>query len=380
MLVRLLEARGFRNLGVAEVELADGVTLIHGPNGAGKTNLLEALCFGLTGTSWRTRTDRELIRFGEGLARAEVTVEDGGERRQFVASVIRGEGRAHRLDGGPVPGEAASLRPAVAIFSPDRLPLVKGAPAPGRGHLDPVVGAVWPAQPRGNLARFAAALAPARAEARRRFGRALAQRNALGARVRSGAGSADALAAWDAEFAAEAAAVVEARREAVELLAPSFRSGAAALGLPGVATIRYRPRTGLTDADGIAEQLRERRAQDVERGHTTHGPHLDEVEIAADDRPLRRFGSQGEQRTALLALLFAEREALLEARRIPPLMLLDDVMSELDPDRRLLLVELLARGGQALVTATEPSHVPNHDERAEVQIDAGRVRAAAGVR
>src|ERR671911_2711101 len=137
MLVRLLEARGFRNLEVAEVELADGVTLIHGPNGAGKTNLLEALCFGLTGTSWRTRTDRELIRFGEGLARAEVTVEDGGERRQFVASVIRGEGRAHRLAGGPGPGEAASLRPAVAIFSPDRLVLIKGPPALRRGPLGP---------------------------------------------------------------------------------------------------------------------------------------------------------------------------------------------------------------------------------------------------
>ena len=360
MLVRLLEARGFRNLGVAEVELADRVTLIHGPNGAGKTNLLEALCFGLTGTSWRTRTDRELIGFGEGFARAEVTVQDGDERRQFVASVIRGEGRAHRLDGNPVPGEVAALRPAVAIFSPDRLVLIKGPPALRRGHLD----------------RFVAALWPARAEARRRFGRALAQRNALVARVRSGAGSADALAAWDAEFAAEAAAVVEARREAVELLAPSFRSGAAALGLPGVATIRYRPRTGLTDADGIAEQLRERRAQDVERGHTTHGPHLDEVEIAADDRPLRRFGSQGEQRTALLALLFAEREALLEARRTPPLMLLDDVMSELDPDRRMLLVELLGGGGQALITATDPSQVPEHGGRAEVAIQRGRVTSA----
>jgi DNA replication and repair protein RecF len=356
VLVRLLETRGFRNLGVAEVELGDGLTLIHGPNGAGKTNLLEALCFGLTGTSWRTRTDRELIGFGEGLARAEVTVQDGGERRQFVASVIRGEGRAHRLDGSPVPGETAALRPAVAIFSPDRLVLIKGPPALRRGHLD----------------RFVAALWPARAEARRRFGRALAQRNALVARVRSG-GSGDALAAWDAEFAAEAAAVVEARREAVEVLAPSFRSGAAALGLPGAASIRYRPRTGLTGADGIAEQLRERRAQDVERGYTTHGPQLDEIEIAADGRPLRRFGSQGEQRTALLALLFAEREALLEARRTPPMMLLDDVMSELDPDRRLLLVELLGDDGQALITTTDPSQVPQHGGRAEVAIQRGRV-------
>jgi DNA replication and repair protein RecF len=360
MLVRLLEAHGFRNLGEAGVQLAEGVTLVHGPNGAGKTNLLEAVCFGLTASSWRTRADRELIRFGAGLARAEVTVEDGDERRRFVASVTRGDGRAHRLDGNPVPGEVASLRPAVAVFSPDRLALIKGPPAVRRGHLD----------------RFIAALWPARGEARRRFGRALAQRNALVARVRSGAGSGDALAAWDAEFAAEAAAVVEARHGAIEALAPSFRSGAAALGLPGPGTIRYRPRTGLGDAAGILDQLRERRSHDVERGYSTHGPHLDEIEIAVDDRPLRRFGSQGEQRAALLALLFAEREALLEARRTPPLLLLDDVMSELDPERRVLLVELVGGAGQALITATDPSQVPEVRGRTEVEILAGRVTVA----
>jgi DNA replication and repair protein RecF len=363
MLVRLLEARGFRNLGHAEIEPAEGVTLVHGPNGAGKTNVLEALCFGLTGVSWRTRTDRELIGFEERLARAEVTVADGADSRRFIATVDRGEGRRHRLDGNPVAASAASRRPALEVFSPDRLALIKGPPAARRRHLD----------------RFIAALWPARAELRRRFGRALAQRNAQVSRIRAGATSADALAAWDAELAAEAAALVAARDAAVGELAGSFGSLAQALGLPGEATIAYRPRTGSDDAATIVAQLRERRTADLERGHTTHGPHLDEVEIALGGRPVRRFGSQGEQRTALLALLFAEREALLEARRTPPLMLLDDVMSELDPDRRLLLVELLTRAGQALITATEPTQVPDHGGRAEVEIDAGRVRPAAAV-
>jgi DNA replication and repair protein RecF len=363
MLVRLLEARGFRNLGHAEIEPAEGVTVIHGPNGAGKTNLLEALCFGLAGASWRTRTDRELIGFDERHARAEVTVADGADRRRFIAIADRTDGRRHRIDGNPVSGSSMSLRPALEVFSPDRLSLIKGPPASRRRHLD----------------RFIAALWPARAELRRRFGRALAQRNAALSRIRAGTAAGDALGAWDAELATEAAALVEARDAAVALLARSFGSLGGALGLPGEATIAYRPRTGAADAAAIVEQLRERHAADVDRGHTTHSPHLDEVEIALAGRPVRRFGSQGEQRMALLALLFAEREALLEAHRIPPLMLLDDVMSELDPDRRLLLVELLGRGGQALVTATEPSQVPDHDERAEVEIDAGRVRSAAGV-
>jgi DNA replication and repair protein RecF len=362
MLVRLLEARGFRNLGHAELEPADGVTLIHGPNGAGKTNLLEALCFGLTAASWRTRTDRELIGFDERLTRAEVTISEGDDSRRFIATAARGEARNHRLDGNPVTGASSELRPALEVFSPDRLGLVKGPPAARRRHLD----------------RFIAALWPARAELRRRFGRALAQRNAQLVRIRSGAGSEAALGAWDAELAAEAAALVEARDEAVRALAADFGSLARSLGLPGEATIAYRPRTGSADADAIVGQLRQRRAGDVERGHTTHGPHLDEVEIGLGGRSVRRFGSQGEQRTALLALLFAEREALLEARRSPPLMLLDDVMSELDPDRRLLLVELLDRGGQALITATEPAQIPEHGGRAEVEIDAGRVAAAVG--
>ena len=363
MLVHGLEARSFRNLGCAEVELGDGITLIHGPNGAGKTNLLEALCFGLTAASWRTRADRELIAFGAEVGRAEVAVSDGHETRRFLASATRADGRNHRLNGSPVPDDVAELRPAVAVFSPDRLALVKGPPTERRGHLDRFVGALW----------------PARADARRRFGRTLAQRNALLGRIRAGAASEDGLAAWDAEFASDAAALIEARAAAVERLAPTFGSLAGELGLVGAAVLRYRPRTEGADAAAIAEELRERRAHDVERGHSTHGPHLDEIQVELGGRAVRRYGSQGQQRTALLALLFAEREALLEARRTPPLMLLDDVMSELDPERRLRLIELLRGEGQALITATEPSQVPEDTERAELEIDAGRVRATAPV-
>lgn len=359
MLVARLEARGFRNLDHVELELADGVTVIHGANGAGKTNLLEALSLGLTGSSWRTRAERELIAFGGELARAEVTVEDDGERRTFVASVSRGDGRRQRLNGNPVGPDAAGLRPAVALFSPDRLVLIKGAPGERRRHLDSFLAAVW----------------PARADLRRRYGRALAQRNALLGRIRAGVASEDALAAWDAELASDAAELVAARREAVEILAPSFARLGGSLGLEGEATLGYRPRTGLVDVDAITEQLRERRRGDLDRGYSTHGPHLDEVEIALGGRALRRYGSQGEQRVALLALLFAEREALLGVRRAPPLMLLDDVTSELDPGRRTLLVDLLRGGGQALITATEAGAVPEAGTRTEVEIESGRLSA-----
>jgi DNA replication and repair protein RecF len=356
--VHRLHARGFRNLEDAELELADGITLIVGPNGAGKTNLLEALHFGLTGTSWRTANEREMIRFGSPLARVIVGLEEGGERRELVASLARGDGKHRRLDGNRIGSWDQVGRPPAGVFAPDRLALVKGAPGARRAHLDRFVGALW----------------PARAELGRRFGRALAQRNALLGRVRAGAAPQPALDAWDLELAVEGIALIEARREAVERLAPAFARLAEGLGLGGGAELRYAPRSAAEGAERLAGELRERRAGDLERGYTGHGPHLDELEISLEARSLRRYGSQGEQRSALLALLFAEREALLEARRAPPVMLLDDVMSELDAARRQLLAELLVGEGQALITATDSEQLPLRSEHTrEVAVRGGRL-------
>jgi DNA replication and repair protein RecF len=136
------------------------------------------------------------------------------------------------------------------------------------------------------------------------------------------------------------------------------------------------PRSEARDAAELAAEIRERREADAARGHTTHGPHLDELSLSVNGHPLRRYGSQGEQRTALLALLFAERRALLEARRTLPLLLLDDVMSELDPQHRALLARRLCEGeGQAVVTATEPDQLPAGCERVELALRQGEVIA-----
>lgn len=361
MLVDRLDLHGFRNLADAELSLDSSLTLIHGPNGSGKTNLLEAVFFGLTGRSCRTNAEREVIRFGEKLARVEVVLAEGAERRRYLSAVERGEGRRRLLDGSAAGPESAALRPAIALFMPDRLALIKGPPAARRAHLDRLVPALW----------------PARAEVRSRFGRALAQRNALLGRIRAGAAPAGSLDAWDLELAQEGVELIAARREALELLAEPFRDAAERLGLPGRAELAYRPRSVALEAGELAAELRERRQQDLERGYSTHGPHHDEVRIALADRTLRGYGSQGQQRTALLALLFAEREVLLARRGSPPLMLLDDVMSELDPDRRELLTETLVESGQALVTATHPGQMPDC-ARHELCARSGRFEPRAG--
>jgi DNA replication and repair protein RecF len=229
---------------------------------------------------------------------------------------------------------------------PERLDLVKGAPAGRRAHLD----------------RFVAALWPARAETRSAYSRALAQRNALLSRVRAGHAAPDALGAWDAELARQGIRLMADRREATQALAAPFASLAERLGLPRPAQLRYRPRSQATDADGLAAELEERRTADLERGFTAHGPHRDEVQLLLEEVALRSYGSQGQQRAALLALLFAERELLAELRGRPPVMLLDDVMSELDAQRRELLASLLRDGGQAVLTTADADHVPGVGE------------------
>lgn len=343
MLVTAVEASPLRSLTQARLELGPEIVTLVGPNGVGKTNLLEALYFALTGRSFRTGDRRDLIPFGGSFARAEATVrsEDGIESR-LLASVSRSEGRRHLLDGNAAdPATLARSRPPVAVFSPDRLPLVKGPPAERRAHLDRFIAARWPT--RGDL--------------RQRFGQALAQRNALVARIAAGHGAPAQLDVWDATLAEVAAGLIAARDEAVTELAPAFADAGEELGLEGGAELEYAPRA-VGSAEEIRAGLAERREADLKLGRSSWGPHLDEFKIALAGRSLRRYGSQGQQRAALLALLFAERDALLKSRRVAPLLLLDDVMSELDPDRRERLIQRLASGGQALITAADEDSLP----------------------
>jgi DNA replication and repair protein RecF len=339
--VARLRLRDFRTYASQEVTLGPGLTVVHGRNGAGKTNLLEALYFGCTGRSCRTSNEREVVRFDAQAARVEVDTEGA----TLAVGFQPGQPKRFTADGAPVERLTdAPGRPLVAVFLPDRLELIKGAPALRRAHLDQVVAALW----------------PTRAATRRAYAQALAQRNALIARIRAGRAGRDALPAWDAELAAHGIALRDDRARAAALLTEPFAGLASDLGLTGEGELRYRPRTRAATAEELAAELAERLESDLERGFTGHGPHRDDLVLVRDGRELRAYGSQGEQRLALLALLLAERAVLAAERGAPPLLLLDDVMSELDADRRALLVERLA-DGQSLITTTDLAHVPGAD-------------------
>ena len=347
MLVTRLRLRDFRSYASADVAIGERLTVVHGPNGAGKTNLLEALYFGCTGRSCRTSTEREVVRFDAGAARVEVGGHDRDGEHELSVGFAPGEAKRLKVDGAPVERLLETpARPLVSVFLPDRLELVKGPPALRRSHVDQVIAASW----------------PVRSATRRAYGRALAQRNALLARLRAGHGSRASLGAWDLELARHAIALRDDRARAVGYLDARFATVAGELGLLGAVTLRYRPRSDAATPEELAAELAARLDSDLERGFTGHGPHRDDLTLRRDGRELRAYGSRGQQRLGLLALLLAEREVLAEERGAPPLMLLDDVMSELDAGRRKLLVDLLRTGGQSLITTTDLAHVPGGDD------------------
>ena len=268
-------------------------------------------------------------------------------------TLSRAEGKRAAVNGGRLRA-AEQLRSEVStlVFTPDRLTVVKGGPAVRRAYFDRTLGR----------------LAPARAGLPLEYGSAVGQRNAGLRRIAAGLSSREALTPWTEQVAELGAALVEARTEAIALLAPAFAERAGELGLPDARLV-------YAGEPPTAAALEARLDRDVERGTTGLGPHLDDVAIVSGPRDLRSFGSQGEQRLAVLALLLAEAEAIAERLGEPPLLLLDDVLSELDPARRRILGERLAASGQTLVTSTDAGSLPVEPAQL-LEVTPGEVHAA----
>jgi DNA replication and repair protein RecF len=361
MRVTACTLRDFRCYEKVRVVLGEGVTVVAGPNGAGKTNLLEGIYFGCTARSCRTNNERELVRFGVCSARVEISAQGEDGAHELSVGLAPGEPKRMRVDGAPVERLLdVEARPLISVFLPDRLELIKGPPVLRRAHVDQLVAALW----------------PTRVATRRAYMQVVAQRNALIARIRAGLAARDQLHIWDAQLSRVGIALMADRGAAAAVIAERFSALGLQLGLDGELELAYRPRSRADDADGLAAELAERVDSDLDRGFTTHGPHRDELALRRDGRDLRTYGSQGEQRVALLALLLAEREALAEQRGARPLLLLDDVMSELDPERRRALIEhLQASGGQVVITTADLEHVPGARDAgvARIAVAAGRI-------
>jgi DNA replication and repair protein RecF len=326
---------------------------VTGPNGVGKTNLLEALHVGSQGFSPRTRAEPRLVHFGEDAARVQLVGTEGPTPFTTQVDIAPGAAKQIRLNGATLAGgDELRLRLSTLVFTPERLAVVKGGPIVRRAYLDRMLGRIF----------------PSRADLPSTYARAIAQRNAALRRVRAGESSADTVEPWTLQVATLGTDLDAGRTELTALLAAGFASAAADLGLLDAA-LAY-------DGAGLTvEELEARLDKDLERAVTGAGPHLRDAAITAGSRDLRSFGSQGEQRTAVLALVLAEAELLAERRGVPPLLLLDDVFSELDTERRGALLSRLPRGGQTVITATHRPGVAEPD--IVVEVVSGEARVAA---
>lgn len=294
-----------------------------------------------------------MIRFGADTGRVQLRGTRAASPVQVDVVLASSDARAARLNGS-VLRSADQLRGELQtlVFTPDRLGVIKGGPATRRAYLDRTLGR----------------LLPSRAQLPAEYSAAVGQRNAALRRVAVGVSTLDAITPWTEAVAALGAALFAAREEALALLSQPLERCAEALGLGSLAAVyEGEPPT--------VEILNARLENDLQRGSTGLGAHLHEIRIEARGRDLRTFGSQGEQRAAVLALVLAEAQVLAERNRVAPLVLLDDVLSELDGGRRQSLAELISNGGQTLVTATAAAALPVEPAQSLV-VEPGRARAA----
>jgi len=362
VIVERIELRDFRNYIDASFDLVGGVTAVLGRNGQGKTNLAEAMAYLATLDSFRGVPPEALIRIGaeQAIIRATVTHDDG--RQLLIEAEINRSGRNRVFVNRQRLVRSRDLLGVmrVSVFSPDDLSLVKGAPGERRRFLDDAL----------------VALATKNDALLRDLDRILRQRNTLlkQAGGRLGAEVEVTLDVWDAKLAEAGERLGGARAELVEHMGPLLQQAYAALagGEPPVSAV-YDPswlRTGLEVA------LREARNDDVRRAVTTIGPHRDDVELGINGMPARTHASQGEQRTLALAMRMAVHRLVADRVGSPPVLVLDDVLSELDAGRARALLGHLPVGQVVLTSATELPEHANPDR--VVQIDRGRLADEMG--
>jgi DNA replication and repair protein RecF len=344
--VERLELTSFRSYDALELEIPAGPQVIVGPNAAGKTNLLEALVLLGSGRSHRTPSEAELISWSAPFARVAGTARRGATDARSIEVLLARAGAAvgrKRIRVNGVARRASALPEAlrVVVFAPEEMLLIVGSPALRRAALDALA-----------MQRF-----PLYGRSLSTYGRALQQRNGLLRQVREGTAGRDELPYWDELVVAEGGAIVEQRlallAEMAEPLAQAHTAIAPEEGRLSASYVTNAPALPTeTPADALRRRLAETAEKELWNGATLVGPHRDDLRFAIEDRELVTFASRGQQRTAILAFKLAALDLLTRLDGEPPLLLLDDVFSELDPDRRAHLVGRVEALPQAFITTT----------------------------
>ena len=346
MTVKRIELCDFRNIKEQNIEAYDGINIISGENGHGKTNLLEAISL-FTGTrSFRGARNIQMIKNGEKFSRLKMDFY-ASKRDQNAKMIITPDCKETTING--VKQAAASSligRFCAVIFSPDKMALVAGGAAERRKFIDAAISQAFP--------QFASLLV--------KYNTALSQRNALLKKMSHSASAREMIEIWDRSAASFGAQIVKKRLGFIKSLSPltekfydGISSGRERLSLGYACSFSQEP-----ENDSLEEKflscLRDSIESDIRVGFTQHGPHRDDLNILIDNMPIRLYGSQGQKRSAVLALKLAESEQLAVLTKEQPVALLDDVMSELDNMRQDFLLNHL-EGMQVFITCCDPGSV-----------------------
>jgi DNA replication and repair protein RecF len=354
--IHALEARQFRNLESVLLEPHPRFNVLSGDNGQGKTNVLEAIYLLGTLRSFRAGKTEEMVRFGAAQALVRARVEKLETQRMLEVQLSPGHKTA-RVDGKGARATDYFGGFNVVLFAPEDLRLPKGPPAGRRRFMD---RAVWNAHPAylGEVQTYE---------------RVLKSRNAV---LRDGGPDA-MLEVYDEQLARAAVAIVTRRRALIDDLGPRVRAAFERVTQTGLSLgISYETALDISDIEhSLKEKLIADRRRDLARGATSSGPHVDDLGLVLDGKPARLYASQGQLRAIVLALKIAEIEFLRDKLSDAPVLLLDDVSSELDPTRNAQLFDFLKSVPcQAFITTTHRAHVLLSEERLDFQVLAGAVR------
>ncbi|BBB90566.1 MAG TPA: DNA replication/repair protein RecF [Methylomusa anaerophila] len=350
MRVHKISLQGFRNYVNLTMEFTRNINIFIGPNAQGKTNLLEALYFGAMGRSHRASIDRELINWEQQTANIEILFSRRDVENRLKIKLINNQNKEILYNDHPLPAREIVGSLTAVLFSPEDLLLIKGAPALRRRFLDNEISQANPAYYRQLI----------------NYNRILGHRNNLLKKIKEKKANADMLEAWDEQLAKTAGYLTAKRQQVIKQLAmlanlhhrkltDNKENLAAAYYLHGLESGTVSDLTGW-----YRSQLAKLRQEDIWKGNTGIGPHRDDLILSINGKNLRIYGSQGQQRTGVLSLKLAELEFIKSETGEYPILLLDDVMSELDAGRRLELLLFIKERIQTFITTTEEKYFPDH--------------------
>lgn len=356
MYVKKLKLLGFRNYKSEEFEFAPGTNILYGNNAQGKTNALEALYLFSIGKSFRTQQDRELINFSENFTRICVEFEDKIRANEIEILVRRDRKKQIKINDIPISKMGDLIgKFAVILFSPDELNLTKGSPNARRRFLDIAISQMRP--------KYYHIL--------RRYNKVLEQRNNLikKMRVSPDEKAKETFFVWNEKLAEYGMAIIDYRKSFVEKLNEYAKkihfeiSGEEFL-------IKYKP--AFSSKEEFYQKLENSIEKEIEQGFTLYGPHRDDIDILTEGKDIKTYGSQGQHRSAVLSLKLAQADIVFEDLGEYPVLLLDDIMSELDSDRRSYLVEKI-KDKQVIITCTDADELATEVKPNLIHIQNGKI-------